>query len=56
VFLRKFGSHVPDDPTLRRKAAAIEDTRNRSQSTVDWQFTSGDARIRLAHLYPAYSD
>jgi hypothetical protein len=56
VFLRKFGSHVPDGPTLRRKAATIEDTRNRSRSTVDWQFTSGDARIRLAHLYPAYSD
>jgi len=56
VFLRKFGSHVPDEPTLKRKAATIEDTRNCSQSTVDWHFTSDDARIRLAHLYPSYSD
>lgn len=56
VFLRKLGSHVSDEATLKRKVAAIEDTRNRSQSTVDWQFTSEDARIRLAHLYPSYSD
>jgi len=26
--------------------------RNRSQKTVDWQFTTKDARIRLKRLYP----
>lgn len=56
VVLRKLGAHVPDEITLQRKVAAIEEARNRAQSTVDWQFTSPDARLRLAHLYPSYSD
>lgn len=56
VFLRRLGSHVPDEATLKRKVAAIEDSRNRSSATVHWQFTSQDARIRLAHLYPSYTD
>ena len=56
VFLRKLGSHVPDETTLKRKVAAIEDSRNQSNSTVDWQFTSHKARSRLSRLYPSYSD
>ena len=56
VFLRKLGSHVPDEATLKRKLAAIENSRNHSNATVHWQFTSRDARIRLAQLYPSYSD
>ena len=56
VFLRKLGSHIPDEDILKRKVKAIEDSRNQSHSTVDWQFTSEDARIRLSHLYPSYSD
>lgn len=56
VFLRRLGSHVPDEATLKRKIAAIEDSRNRSSATVHWQFTSQDARIRLAQLYPSYPD
>lgn len=55
VFLRQLGSHVPDEATLKRKVAAIENSRNRSNATVHWQFTSQDARIRLAQLYPSYS-
>lgn len=55
VFLRKLGSHVPDEATLKRKVAAIEDSRNRSNATVHWQFTSQDARTRLEQLYPSYS-
>ncbi len=55
VFLRKLGSHVPDEATLMRKVAAIEDSRNRSNATVHWQFTSQDARTRLEQLYPSYS-
>jgi hypothetical protein len=55
VVMRKLGTHIPDEATLKRKVAAIEDTRNRAHSTVDWQFASEDARIRLSHLYPSYS-
>jgi hypothetical protein len=55
VFLRKFGLHVPDEATLKRKVATIENTRNHSNATVHWQFTSQDARTRLSKLYPSYS-
>jgi hypothetical protein len=56
VILRKLGPRVPDEDTLRRKARAIEDSRNRSQSSVDWQFTTDDARIKLKRLYPSIPD
>jgi hypothetical protein len=36
--------------------AAIETARNEAQATVRWQFTTNDARIRLAQLYPSIPD
>ena len=56
VIARKLGPRVPDEETLKRKVAAIELSRNRSEATVDWQFTTHDARIKLKRLYPSYSD
>lgn len=56
VLLRKLGTHVPDEATLKRKVAAIETARNEAHATVRWQFTSQDARIRLAQLYPSIPD
>ena len=34
------------------EVAAWEHQRNQSGTTVDWQFTTADARIKLKHLYP----
>lgn len=56
VLMRKLGTHVPDEATLKRKAAAIETARNTAHAAVHWQFTSKDARIRLAQLYPSIPD
>jgi hypothetical protein len=56
VFHRKFGSRVPDVETLQLKVSAIEDARNQSLASVDWQFTTADARIKLKSLYPSYSN
>jgi hypothetical protein len=56
VIARKLGPRVPDEETLKRKVAAIELSRNHSEATVDWQFTTNDARIKLKRLYPSYSD
>ena len=56
VFLRKLGLHVPDQATLKRKVATIENSRNHSSATVHCQFTSQDARTRLSQLYPSYSE
>lgn len=37
---------------MRRKVAAWNTDRNNRQSTVDWQFRTDDARIKLKRLYP----
>lgn len=38
---------------LENEVSAWEDSRNALQQTVDWQFTTDDARIRLKQLYPS---
>jgi len=53
VLMRKLATHVPDEATLKRKVAAIERSRNEAHAPVRWHFTSQDARIRLAQLYPS---
>ena len=44
---------IPDQPILRREVAAWEKMRNTKASTIDWRFTTDDARIRLKRLYPS---
>jgi hypothetical protein len=50
---------IPDVPTLEQEAAAWDEARNsRSRpgpSTIKWQFTTKDARIKLKSLYPVIS-
>ena len=43
---------IPDEDTLRRNVAAWEEPRNARQVTVDWRFTTADARVKLKRLYP----
>ncbi len=43
---------VPSVVVLCQRIAALEAERNAAQATIDWRFTTGDARIRLARLYP----
>lgn len=43
---------LPDIATLTQEIAAWEKARNAAQRTVHWQFTTADARIKLAKLYP----
>lgn len=44
---------IPDQVTLSHEVAVWEARRNASASSVDWQFTTEDARIKLKHLYPS---
>ncbi len=44
---------LPDRPTLEGEVAAWEGDRNTAGRTVDWRFTTADARIKLKHLYPS---
>jgi hypothetical protein len=45
---------IPDKEILSNEVAAWEATRNESKATVNWQFTTDDARIKLRKLYPSY--
>ncbi len=56
VFMRKLGPRVPDVETLKHKVHAIETSRNQTRSSIDWQFTTDDARIKLKRLYPSIPD
>ncbi len=43
---------IPDRETLAGEVGAWEAERNAAESSIDWRFTSADARIKLKHLYP----
>lgn len=43
---------IPDEDTLRHEIAAWEEPRNAQRITVDWHFTTSDARVKLKRLYP----
>jgi len=43
---------IPTESAMRRRVTAWAKRRNASGGTVDWQFTTDDARITLKRLYP----
>jgi len=43
---------IPDLQTLCQEIKAWEQKRNAGQKSVDWRFTTDDARIKLKRLYP----
>ncbi len=43
---------IPDQECLRCEVTAWVERRNRAKATIDWQFTTADARIKLKKLYP----
>ena len=43
---------VPTIEAVEQKASAWQKRRNQAQVTVDWRFTTDDARIKLKRLYP----
>lgn len=47
---------IPDREILEQETTAWYTERNQSQKSVDWQFTTDDARIRLKRLYPQFED
>jgi len=44
---------IPNKETLKNEIAAWEKQRNEQFRTIDWQFTTDDARIKLKQLYPS---
>jgi len=45
---------IPSKDKMASKVAAWTCNRNSKALTVNWQFTTADARIKLKHLYPKY--
>ena len=43
---------IPDPGQLQRDVTAWQEARNQAESSMIWRFTTEDARIRLARLYP----
>ena len=46
---------IGDERTLKREIAALESERNQSSATIDWRFSTADARRKLQHIYPPVS-
>ena len=44
---------IGDKATLVQEIESWEENRNKIKATVDWQFTTKDARIKLKKLYPS---
>ena len=45
---------IPTLDRLRKETGAWGRRRNTEEKTVDWQFTTDDARIKLKRLYPQF--
>jgi len=43
---------IPDADLMRKEVASWEQDRNNRAATIDWRFTTADARIKLKRLYP----
>ncbi len=50
------GRRLPDIETVTSEVQAWTNRRNQSNKSVDWRFTTEDARIKLKRLYPKLSD
>lgn len=56
IFARHaWAGYVPDEATLRQQVQTVEEERNTTQATVNWRFSSQDARVKLHRLYPSIS-
>jgi hypothetical protein len=43
---------IPEREALAGEVGTWEAERNAAESSIDWRFTSDEARIKLKHLYP----
>jgi transposase len=44
---------IPNPEILQQETAAWEEERNQNRATVNWRFTTADARVKLRRLYPS---
>jgi len=46
---------IGDEETLKRELSVLERKRNDAQASIQWRFTTPDARTKLRRLYPSQS-
>ena len=46
---------IEDEGSLKREIAASEAERNQAVATIDWRFSTTDARNKLPHIYSSVS-
>lgn len=46
---------IPSQAVLEKEVSAWEQERNAAAATVDWRFTTDNARFKLKSLYPSLS-
>ena len=46
---------IEDEASLKREIAALETERNQAEATIDWSFSTTDARHKLRRIYPSVS-
>jgi len=53
IFSRQcLSQYIPQKTKMQSESLAWERQRNEAEATVDWQFTTPDARVKLKRLYP----
>lgn len=48
--------HLPTIDVISKEVTAWVKNRNNRTTKINWQFTNGDARIKLKRLYPSIND
>lgn len=43
---------IPDRETMKQQIQAWQQRRNQQQATVQWRFSTANARFKLGRLYP----
>ena len=43
---------TPDEDALQRNVSTCEAERNEARTTINWRFTTQDARTKMRRLYP----
>jgi len=46
---------IGDEQTLKRELNALEAKRNETSASIEWRFTTQDARDKLHRIYPSHS-
>ena len=47
---------IEDEVSLNCEIAALETERNQAGATIEWRFTTTDARNKLQRIYPSVLD